>query len=51
MNKQERKDYNREYRREGFGRLADKRYYEKNRMKLIAKAVARKKKRKESTDS
>ena len=41
MTKEERKEYAREYRREGFGRLSDRRYYLQHMEELRAKARER----------
>lgn len=40
MSEKERADYNREYRAEGFGKLADRKYYQRNRKKRIAESKA-----------
>ena len=41
MTKEERQQYNKDYRREGFGRVADRRYYERNKTRLKARALIR----------
>lgn len=41
MTKEERKEYAREYRREGFGRIVDRRYYLQHVEELRAKARER----------
>lgn len=48
-NKKERaRQYAREYRREGFGKISDKRYYERHRAEIIRKVKERRKKRREA---
>lgn len=41
MNKEDMREYKREYRREGFGRICDRRYYLRNRETILEKQRAR----------
>ena len=41
MSIEERREYNREYRKEGFGRIGDRRHYMKHRERILEKQRAR----------